>query len=430
MKKYFILPITLAATSLLAQFNINGQIENYSSKAILIKLYENGNPKTVLNTKTDASGNFRAKIPVAYTGMVKIDTPSGGGISVLSDNENIKFKTTYGENIQNGLQILEGKAQKEYSNLQQIAPLNDLNTNVFPHIKNMYQSTDTFYKAIEAEQKRIADLNNNQQISSPLVKYVNDLEKLLQATKSNPTQELMNTILNHMQNDDDRLEQSGYFTDLIFAYINNQFSNNPSESGENNLQTATEALLEKGNIQTERGQNILSTILNLAPEANFPNFYKNYTDKVKGLTCKVTEDLKSKVNGTKSLKIGDKVPNITFDSPVKGKKSLYDIKANKKLVVFWASWCPACNKEMPYVKEFYNEFKKEGGEIVAISLDYDQNDFTNATKDFGWYNYTDLLRWDSPIVDLYNIQSTPTLLLLDKDNKVIQIMSHISELNK
>lgn len=430
MKKYFILPITLAATSLFSQFNVSGQIENYANKAILVKLYENGNPKTVLNTKTDAAGNFKAKIPVAYTGMVKIDIPSGGGVSVLSDNENIQFKTIYGENIQNELQIIDGKAQKEYINLQKIAPLNDLEANVFPHIKNMYQPSDTFYKAIETEQKRIADLNNNQKISSPLVKYVNDLEKLLQATKSNPTQEHMNVILNHMQNDDERLEQSGYFTDLIFAFINYQFSNHTSESGENNLQKATDALLEKGNIETERGQNILSTILNLAPEANFPTFYKNYTEKVKGLTCKVTEDLKSKVNGTKTLKVGDKVPNINFGSPVKGKKSLYDIKANKKLIVFWASWCPACNKEMPYVKEFYNDFKKEGGEIVAVSLDYDLNDFNNSTKDFGWYNYTDLLRWDSPIVELYNVQSTPTLILLDKDNKVIQIMSHISELNK
>ena len=93
MKKYILIPITLFATSLFAQFNINGQIDNYASKPILVKIYENGIPKTIQNVKTDYNGNFTTKIPVAYNGAIKLEFPSGGSIDLYSENENLKFKT-------------------------------------------------------------------------------------------------------------------------------------------------------------------------------------------------------------------------------------------------------------------------------------------------------------------------------------------------
>ena len=430
MKKYFLLPLSILGTFIYAQFNVTGQIENYSNKPVLVKIFENGNSKTIHSIKTDNSGNFTTKIPVEYRGIVKLETPSGKSLSLLSDNENLKFKTVYGDQIQLDLTVTEGKSQIEYNKFQNAAPLLDLNKSVFPHIKKMYNSNDEFYKAIEKEEKRINDLATNQTSNSKLVNYISSLNGLVNESKAGLSDQSAAKILNAIKNDDEKLEHSSFLPELVFAYINYQFTKSPNDLPENNLKQATEVLLEKGNIETERGQNILSIIFGLVPEANFPEFYANYTSKVNSLTCKVTDDLKSKVKGSNTIKVGDKAPDIKFDKPVKGKKSLYDIKANQKLVVFWASWCPACNKELPYIKEYYNNFKKNGGEIVAISLDFDQNDFDSATKDLPWFNYTDLLRWDSPIVEKFNIESTPTLLLLDKDNKVIERVSHITELQQ
>ena len=428
MKKYILIPITLFATSLFAQFNINGQIDNYASKPILVKIYENGIPKTIQNVKTDYNGNFTTKIPVAYNGAIKLEFPSGGSIDLYSENENLKFKTLYGQEAQKNLQVIEGDALKDYLALQKLNPINEINTSVLPYVKNYYQPNDIFYKAIETEQKRIEELNKTQKINSSLIVYVNQLEQLLAESKNNPTPESIEKVLKHIANDDQKLEHSGRLPEIVFAYINYEFSKNPNSTPETNLTNATEVLLEKGNIETERGQNILSAIFSLVPENNFPTFYSTYKTKVNGLTCKVTDDLKSKVSDANKLKVGDKVPNIKFDKPINGKKSLYDIKANQKLIVFWASWCPACNKELPYIKEYYNEFKKNGGEIIAVSLDYDQDEFNKATKDLNWFNYTDLLRWDSPLVEEFNITSTPTLILVDKDNKMIKKVGHINEL--
>ena len=39
------------------------------------------------------------------------------------------------------------------------------------------------------------------------------------------------------------------------------------------------------------------------------------------------------------------------------------------LVMFWATWCPICRKELPQVQRLYERHKAAGLEILALSLD-------------------------------------------------------------
>lgn len=426
MKNKYILPILVLGSTAFGQFTVSGQFENYPDKSVLVKIYDNAELKLLKNTKTDKQGNFSANVPKEYTGIVRVDLPTGENISLLTDNKNIKFKTTTGQDFAKNLTVIEGDAQKDLVKAEELQPLNDVQAQVFPYLMQMYKPTDEFYVAMVKEDKRINTIKNNAKFT-PLVTYINALKELKQSAQNNTAPQLEEKIITHFVNDDEKLEQSGLFSDLVFAYINSSIAKAGGKDIENNLILATDNILNKTDIQTTRGQNVLTTILNFVPADQYPNFHKIYVDKVNGLTCKITEQLKKKVGQSSAIKVGAKVPNITFDQAIKGKKSLYDIKANQKLIVFWASWCPACQQEIPYIKEYYKEFKAKGGEIVAISLDYDKNEFDKAIKDFSWYNYTDLLRWDSPIVEQFGVESTPTLFLVDKDNKLIKVAHHISE---
>lgn len=427
MKNKFIIPLVVLGSSVFGQFAINGQIENYANKPVLVKIFENAELKLIKNINTDNLGNFSANVPKEYNGIVRVDLPNGQNISLLSDNKNLKFKTVNGQDLNKELKIIEGEAQKEYNKSLEVRTFNEVQTQVFPYLMQMYKPTDEFYTAMVKEDKRINAIKDGQKFSD-LVTYVNRLADLKQQAQSNTSIGLANDITTHFINDDDKLEQSGMFNDLVFAYINAKLSAAGNQNVETNLVNATEEILAKTDIQTTRGQNVLTSILTFVPEKDYPNFHKKYVEKVSGLTCNLTDQLKKRVGQNNATKIGGKIPDIKFAKSVNGKKSLYEIKANQKLIVFWASWCPACQQEIPYIKEFYKEFKSNGGEIVAISLDYDQNEFTKATKDFSWYNYTDLLKWDSPIVEEFGIESTPTLLLVDKDNKLIKKFNHISQL--
>ncbi|MGV0925195.1 TlpA family protein disulfide reductase [Empedobacter tilapiae] len=427
MKNKFILPLVVLGSSVFGQFNVSGQLENYANKPVLVKIFENAELKLIKNTKTDNNGNFSTNIPKEYNGFVRIDLPSGENISLLTDNKNLKFKTGIGQEMTSKLQIIEGDTQKEYNKVLTLQPLNEVQNQVFPYLMQIYKPTDEFYIAMVKEDKRINELKRNENFSG-LITYINELNDLKQKAQNNRDTENIEAIVNHFVKDDERLEQSGIFNDLVFAYINGKLATAGNQDVEGNLIKATDEILAKTDIQTARGQNVLTTILNFVPEKEYSNFHKKYVDKVNGLTCKITDQLKKRVGLSISTQIGNKVPNITFEKAINGKKSLYDIKANQKLIVFWASWCPACQQEIPYIKEFYKDFKAKGGEIVAISLDYDEKAFNNAIKELPWYNYSDLLRWDSPIAAEFGINSTPTLLLIDKDNKLIKKFNHISEL--
>lgn len=426
MKNKFIIPLIVLGSSVFGQFTISGQLENYANKPVLVKVYENAELKLINNSKTDNNGNFTAKVPSKYNGFVRINLPTGENLSLLTDNKDLKFKTVTGQEINSKLQVIEGSAQNEYNKVLALQPLNEIQNQVFPYLMQMYKPTDEFYTAMVKEDKRINDLKRSEKFSD-LVTYINELNDLKQQAQNNRDASTIESILNHFSNDDLRLEQSGMFNDLIFAYINTKLSTAGNQNIEDNLIAATDEILGKTNIETTRGQNVLTAILKFVPKKEYANFHQKYGEKINGLKGKVTDQLK-KIAGVSLIQVGQQVPNITFDKAVKGKKSLYDIKANQKLIVFWASWCPACQQEVPHIKEFYKDFKAKGGEIVAISLDYDQNAFESATKDLSWYNYSDLLRWDSPIATEFGIESTPTLLLIDKNNKLIKKVSHISEL--
>jgi thiol-disulfide isomerase/thioredoxin len=44
-------------------------------------------------------------------------------------------------------------------------------------------------------------------------------------------------------------------------------------------------------------------------------------------------------------------------------------KGKVLIVHFWASWCEPCQEEMPLMETYYQKYKKDGLEIITISMD-------------------------------------------------------------
>ncbi|UOQ93123.1 TlpA family protein disulfide reductase [Halobacillus shinanisalinarum] len=75
-----------------------------------------------------------------------------------------------------------------------------------------------------------------------------------------------------------------------------------------------------------------------------------------------------KVSENSQLREGDKFPVLSLDTLEKVKKDI-DFKSNKiTLVNLWATWCPPCQKEMPLIEKYYNEYLSKGFNVVAISM--------------------------------------------------------------
>lgn len=430
MKKIFLLATLVLGFFSQAQFTISGEIKNFNEEVLLVRIYDGANDKIINKITTDKSGKFSVNIPESYHGMINIsDRSKQNNINILTDNADVSFLSEFENNLFLNTQVTKGKTAIAYEEYQSFESYKDLKSNVFPIIKALYNSKDPFYQAIVKEENRIDGLKANDNL--PLLQYFIQLNKLANVNFEQP--EIARThqqnILKHLMNDNTYLESSGLMGKLVMDYLRTSIVNATSQQQINEIiKTEIDTLLDKIELDTPRGQNVLSAIFHVLPAAQFGELLAPYYDKANALTCELTDELKLNLSAHNLKKPGSIVPNIQFDQSVKGYQSLYDIKTDKKIILFWASWCPACMNEMAFVKEFYHNFKKEGGEIIAISLDYEEPAYTAAIKDSEWVNYTELLQWDTQGVEAYGVSSTPTFFLVDKDNKLIKKANHISEL--
>lgn len=430
MKKLIAVCVFIFTAHLNAQFKINGEITNYPEKDIMVRMFDGPTDILINKVKTDKNGKFSAQVPRKFSGIIRItDISRHAVLDILTDNEDVDFKAKLENNAFVQVEFKQGKTATGFQTYTSLQGLIDLKTNVFPIIKPLYNENDEFYQAILKEETRIGKLNVSTEL--PLLKYYVTISDLANSTfDSKMAADLhKEKILKHLVNDNDFLEGSGYMFKLVLDYLRASIVGATSQEQINTtIEKEIDELLVQTDLETPRGQKVLSTIFLALPQEQFGSLLEKYYAKANALTCEITDELKSNLAAHNSTTIGNVVPNILFDKPVKGAQSLYDIKADKKIIIFWASWCPACNDEMPFVKEYYRNFKLEGGEILSISLDFDQSAYNEAAKDFEWFSYTDFLQWDSKSVIDFGVSSTPTLLLVDKDNKLIKKASHISEL--
>lgn len=97
-------------------------------------------------------------------------------------------------------------------------------------------------------------------------------------------------------------------------------------------------------------------------------------------------------------------------------------KAQYNLLVFWASWCGPCRKEIPSLKKMYALYKKKGLVIYSISIDGDKESWKAAVRqeEMPWKQFIAI---DSTrkLLDLhYNIKFIPKAYLFDKQKNLIR----------
>lgn len=120
------------------------------------------------------------------------------------------------------------------------------------------------------------------------------------------------------------------------------------------------------------------------------------------------------------LKKGQVAPAVTLMNATDSLVSLSAFKGKVVLLDFWASWCGPCRAGNPGLVKLYNEFKDQGFEIVAISLDQNRKAWLQAIKQDG-LTYTQLLDSrgsSSEIANTYGIYQIPTSYLIDKQGRL------------
>ncbi len=91
------------------------------------------------------------------------------------------------------------------------------------------------------------------------------------------------------------------------------------------------------------------------------------------------------------------------------------------VISFWATWCKPCRQELEAISDEWDDFKKTGAKLIAISIDDSRGtgsvqSIANAS---GW-EFNIYLDDNQNLKRALNISAIPYAIVIDKDGKIIR----------
>jgi len=132
---------------------------------------------------------------------------------------------------------------------------------------------------------------------------------------------------------------------------------------------------------------------------------------------KYIADLRRRFHALEHLQVGK--PPLPFNvKDTDGRPlSLAQFKGKVVLLMFWATWCPNCTPEIPYVLEALTQVDGEDVAVVSISLDRDVGVLLDFCRNAGvdWRHHCDGKRYKGDLARLYDITMIPQIFLIDRE---------------
>lgn len=118
--------------------------------------------------------------------------------------------------------------------------------------------------------------------------------------------------------------------------------------------------------------------------------------------------------------IGAKAPS--FALPDLSGKTISLEQFNGKVVFldFWAPWCVPCRQELPELDKLYVKYRKDGFEVIAISVDPSEKNVLAFLKKFPVSIYV-LIDKKDEASDTYRVSSLPTGFILGRDGVIHRV---------
>ncbi len=411
MKKIVLLLALTSVSVANAQFKVSVEAPaNFAPKEVY--LYTLNGSRDVLSNKEIKKGNtWQINVSKPYTGMMKLYFPeTNASLNFISENKDVKLKLVTNQEKIVDVDYLD-EANKTMNQVQDVQQKKELILPALYQIKEYYRDSAPFGAALMQEINRLsvpaANVGNHPFVQFYTTNYARFVEK--KADKSPVTHQ---EIIDFVNKSTELLETSSLLRPVLVSYLN---------IGPNtNLTADVDKLLAAVNTETPRGQTVLSELIEIFDTYGMSELKDQYLSLAKNLKCTINERLSQTIASNQNTEIGAVFPNYTFTNVSGTKaKTVHDVKANRKVLVFWASTCSHCENDLPILLQNYNKIKSIGGEVIGLSLDSDRVAYQNKVKMLPWINDSELKGWNSSYSDTYNVRATPTYFVLDGDNKII-----------
>ncbi|MGE7922427.1 peroxiredoxin family protein [Viridibacillus arvi] len=125
------------------------------------------------------------------------------------------------------------------------------------------------------------------------------------------------------------------------------------------------------------------------------------------------------------LKINDVAPDFQLKNLAGEQVKLSDYRGQKVLLNFWASWCPPCKEEIPYMQKYYEEYgEKSDMVILAVNMTRVEKGSKEKIGQFvEKYKITFpvlLDDEDGKVMKLYDVRLFPTTYIINSEGVITQ----------
>lgn len=423
MKKIFFSLVLFCVHLLSAQFTVTLTSPDLKVGSEIYLYTLNGSKDVLVGKSVKGNTGWVFKISKPYFGMMRVYIPQGNNsINLISENKDVNINF----NLKN--EKLADVDYKDESNkiMNEVQDTQRKKEIILPALYQM----DTFYKtnspfkiAINDEILRLSKKQEYDAATHPFIFYYNTNYKKFVAPDATAKPVTEKDIIDFITNSGELLETSSLLKPILISYLNNAPKASVSES--------VDQLLNAVNIETPRGQTVLSELIEIFDTYEMADLKKKYLTEASNLKCTINDRLAATIATNKNVEIGAKFQNYTFTNPSNTTaKSIYDVKAAKKIIMFWASTCSHCEQELPILIEKYPQLKAENIQIIGLSVDSDKSSYEKRIKDLPWINDAEMLGWNSSYAEKYNIHATPTYFILDSNNKIIAKPDHVGDVIK
>lgn len=115
-----------------------------------------------------------------------------------------------------------------------------------------------------------------------------------------------------------------------------------------------------------------------------------------------------------SAGVGEAAPVFTLKDMKGNTVTLESFKGKIVFLDFWASWCGPCKEEFPELDALYQKYKKDGFEVIGVSVDNSASNVAEFLKKRP-ISFTVLTNTKGDVAETYGLPGMPTGFIIGKD---------------
>jgi peroxiredoxin len=447
MKKIFSILIFISSTTFINSQSIEVTITDIGLNSAKLQSLQ-GEKITALDSiiaKENGIFRFSFENKKYHTGFYRLSFGNNKWIDFIYDNEDVELETD-AIHILDSLKVLKSESNKIYYDFIKLNKDYKTKTELLQLMLARYPNEDEYYQVtkgklvqVQEDYQNFINITAQANPNSFIARYIRSAQ-LPVIDVEIPFDQQLNYLKTHALDNvnfyDDGLIYSDAFTNKSIEYLT-YYRNPQLPMGllEKEFEAAIDTILSKAKVNGIVYQHIVEYLLDGFKKFGFDNvinyIVENYV--IKDEIClneKLGNTLERRIQQSRNFKIGSIVPNIIIPDSSGSLIDLNKINSEKTLIIFYASWCPHCQKLLPVINEFYKSQTETTLEVFAISIDTSKTDWMNfiKTNNLNWKNVSDLKGWGGKAVLDYYIYATPTMFLIDKNLKMIGMPKTVEEL--